>query len=111
MPRKKQGQLERKLCSCGERPVAINYVKDNVTHYRSLCSSCSKKKRRRKKLQVPNYSLKPQCEKCGFVPKFYQQLDVYHNKDDGIIKTVCLNCQEELNHTNVWSQGDLVADF
>jgi len=42
MPRSKQEQQERRMCDCGQRMVAINYIKEGVTHYRSICSSCMK---------------------------------------------------------------------
>ena len=32
----------RPLCSCGLRPAAINYYKDNKTYYRKLCEVCLK---------------------------------------------------------------------
>jgi len=110
MPRKKQGQLERKLCDCGKRHVAINYKKDGITHYRSKCSSCSRKLSTKKKY-YPNYNLKNNCEKCGFVPIYKEQLCVFFDAKENILKTVCLNCNEELKHVQTWKQGDLVEDF
>jgi len=109
MPRQKQEQQERKICSCGKRPVAINYKKNGITHYRSTCSSCAKKQASKKK--YPHYNLKNKCEKCGFTPLYQEQLVVYYNDKENILKTVCLNCNEELKHSQVWKQGDLVEDF
>ena len=30
----------RPLCTCGQKPAAINYKKGNKTYYRKLCESC-----------------------------------------------------------------------
>lgn len=111
MARKAEGQKERKICECGRRPVAINYKKNSITHYRSTCSTCIKEKRKARKTTYPNYIKKEACEKCGFKPIFAEQLDVFVDEQSDTIKTVCLNCKEELVHTKTWKQGDLIADF
>jgi len=111
MPRTKQEQQERAMCECGKRHVAINYKKDGITHYRTTCSSCAKKLAIKKKNHYPNYNLKSKCEKCGFVPIYKEQLSVFFDAKDNILKTVCLNCNEELRHVQIWKQGDLVEDF
>ena len=111
MPRTKQEQQERRMCDCGQRMVAINYIKEGVTHYRSICSSCMKSLRKKKR--ISGYSLNTTCEKCGFKPRYKEQLSVYdteNNIPSMRYKTVCLNCEEELRHTK-WTQGDLIADF
>jgi hypothetical protein len=102
-------QPKREICKCGNRPVAINYCKDNITHYRSTCSVCAKKpKAEMPKWKKAGYVKKKHCEKCNFKAKYETQLDVYTST---AFKTVCLNCKEELEHTGTWIQGDLVADF
>jgi len=111
MPRKSAGQKSREICKCGRRPVAINYKKDGITHYRSVCSTCSKERRKQRKNKFPNYLKKKVCEKCGFRATFIEQLDIFTVSNPPMLKTVCLNCKEELSHTNMWTQGDLVADF
>jgi len=111
MARKSEGQKERKICKCGKRPVAINYKKNGITHYRSVCSTCSKERKKQKKKLYPNYTKKKVCEKCGFTALFLEQLDIFIVSSPRTIKTVCLNCKEELTHTNTWKQGDLIADF
>jgi hypothetical protein len=104
-------QKSREICECGRRPVVINYKKDDITHYRSVCSTCSKKRRKQRKNNFPNYTKKKSCEKCGFNALYTGQLDIFTVQNPPMLKTVCLNCKEELMHTNVWNQGDLVADF
>ena len=51
---KKGGRFEGK---------AINYKKDGITHYRSLCSTCAKIKARRKSRKFKGYVKKETCEK------------------------------------------------
>jgi hypothetical protein len=115
MARKFEGQKERKTCNCGKRTVAINYKKDGVTHYRSVCSACSKKNSIAKRKYFKGYTKKQTCEKCGFKAQYPEQLDIYViNSNPSMIvnlKTVCLNCESELQHTNQWPQGDLIADY
>jgi hypothetical protein len=113
MSRKKESQKERIMCNCGIRRVAINYIKDKVIHYRTVCSVCSKKNKKPKE-HYPNYKKKISCEKCGFVALFPEQLSAYKTTNPtytSVLKTVCLNCKEELSHTKQWTQGDLIADF
>jgi len=115
MARKSEGQKERTICSCGKRPIAINYKKDGITHYRSICSACAKKKSNKKNKRYKGYTRKHICEKCGFKASYPEQLNVYViNNNPSItmnLKTVCLNCERELHHTNQWPQGDLIADY
>ena len=114
--RKPEGQKERTICSCGERPVAINYKKDGITHYRAVCSTCSKKRKTSSKNKnFKGYIKKQICEKCGFKAMYPEQLDVYVVNINPLmvmnLKTVCLNCETELQHTKNWPQGDLIADY
>jgi hypothetical protein len=111
MARVSAGQKSREICKCGRRPVAINYKKNNITHYRSSCSTCSKDRRKQRKNTFPNYTKKEVCEKCGFVAVFSDQLTIFTIQNPPMLKTVCLNCREELAHTKMWKQGDLIADF
>lgn len=111
MARKRAGQKSREICKCGRRPVAINYIKVGITHYRSVCSTCSKDRKKRKENAFPNYTKKRVCEKCGFKPVFDKQLVVFTVPNPPMLKTVCLNCNKELAYNDTWNQGDLVADF
>ena len=113
----------RKLCAaCGKNPVAINYVRNNKTYYRSRCDSCIRKK---KGVHAPvpqwvksGYKKKPQCERCGFKFKYKEQSCVYHidgnlnNTSVTNLRTVCANCQIEISKSGLgWIQGDLSPDF
>ena len=112
----------RPICPvCNQRPVAINYRVADQVHYRSRCDVCIKKN---KKVKTPEsrwkssgYKKKTACDRCGFRARYASQLLVYHC--DGNLhhtsvlnlRTVCLNCVEEVNRLDVpWSRGDLEAD-
>ncbi len=115
--------ISRPLCTCcSQNLAAINYIRDEVAHYRSKCSRCI---RREKKLppQLPSwvkagYKKKPHCEQCGFRAKYKEQLFVYHI--DGVLahvhksnlKTICANCQIEITKSGIgWIMGQLTPDF
>jgi hypothetical protein len=113
----------RALCAaCGKKPVAVNYIRDNVTHYRTRCDSCIRKKRK-KPAAIPQwvrsgYKKKNQCEKCGFHSRYKEQLYVFHvdgslnNVKPANLKTVCANCQIEIAKEGLgWQQGDLIPDL
>jgi len=94
----------RKMCPCGANPVAVNYIKQGRTHYRTLCTPCIHKGRKSKP-PAPSwfrsgYRKKPHCEKCGFKAKYPEdQLRVFYldgnlkNNTNVNLKTICLNCQ------------------
>lgn len=115
--------LKRDLCPiCRTNPVAINYISEGVTHYRNSCSACIRKQRKLKKeapaWQRAGYRKKPQCEKCGFKLKLVEQSVVYHvdgnlkNNSEFNLKTICLNCQQELYKSRVpWKPAPIVPDF
>ena len=114
---------ERALCPiCNEKPVAVNYIREEVTHYRTSCDSCIRKGRKFKPLPPlwfkRGYRKKPQCEQCGFTFKFPDQSLVYHvdgnlnNCDHNNLKTVCLNCRVAINKGRVgWKSAKVVPDF
>lgn len=115
--------LKRELCPlCFENPVAVNYVREGITHYRNSCASCIRKGRKLKK-QPPawartGYKKKPQCELCGFKFKLPSQSNVFHvdgnlkNNNNFNLKTVCLNCTQEVYKSKVaWKPSPIVPDF
>jgi len=114
---------ERKLCpNCHQRPVAINYRKELVTHYRSRCDVCTRKS---KKVQIAKpawhlsgYTKKTMCEKCGFKSKHPEQLGVFYldgnlkNNNWLNLKTICLNCQQEVYKSRLkWVQDPIGRYF
>lgn len=114
----------RPLCPvCNERTVAINYIKEDITHYRSRCDACARKGKKLKPKSPAwyraGYRKKPACELCGFVAKSEKQLNVFHidgnqkNVDRMNLKTVCLNCTHEVITSRKlhWKPADVTADF
>ena len=115
--------LKRDLCPvCHNNPVSINYIRDDVTHYRNTCSACNRKKKKLKPVPPPwvksGYKKKPQCERCGFKMKHSEQSNVFYvdgnlkNNNWLNLKTVCLNCQQEVYKSRLaWKAGPIVPDF
>jgi len=110
----------RDLCNiCRQRPVAVNYYKDNRTFYRSKCDHCSKKRKTGVPLwEKAGYKKKATCDKCGFASKYLEQFNVFYvdgnpaNCKFTNLKTVCANCQCILHKLKLpWRQGDLRPDF
>ena len=111
----------RPMCKqCNIRVKSINYVKDEKTYYRSCCDTCMRQKKIAKSIQQTRwqragYKKKPRCEHCGFFPAYHDQLIVFHvdqnlsNVKAQNLRTICLNCNHELNLTG-WTRGDLLED-
>jgi hypothetical protein len=110
----------RKLCkTCDKRPVAVNYYKDGVAHYRKQCDHCS----RARKEGTPSwykagYRKKSKCDRCAYTSKYAQQFNVFHidgnlnNCRYDNLKSICANCQRLLHSLNLpWRQGDLTPDL
>lgn len=115
--------MKRPMCNvCTQRFCAINYHKDETTHYRSRCEVCIKKNRKIKapepRWKLAGYKKKPTCDRCGFRSKHSAQLLVYHvdgnlhNSELRNLKTICLNCSVEIKKADLpWRFEDLQPDF
>lgn len=110
----------RPLCkTCGEKPCAINYYKNNQVYYRSKCDTCARSSKPRKpKWYQLGYRKKDYCEKCGYHSKHSIQFNVFHvdgnlnNCRPRNLKTICANCQRILHQEGIsWRQGDLTPDL
>lgn len=110
----------RSLCNiCKERPVAINYKKENKIYYRKMCDHCAKGRKTGKPLWwKAGYRIKLKCDHCGFNSQHIEQFAVYYadgnptNCDYRNLKTVCANCQRILHKLKLpWKRGDLIPDF
>lgn len=114
----------RPLCpTCNARPVAVNYIKEDIAHYRTQCDTCIRKGKKVKPAAPAwfksGYRKKPQCEQCGFKAKFPEkQLNVFHvdgnlkNNDRANLKTICLNCTQEVFKSRLpWKTGPVTPDF
>ena len=106
---------------CNQRPCAVNYVREDVTHYRSRCENCIRRNRalprRRARWQTAGYQKSRTCDRCGLRARFTAQLLVYHadgrldNVDLKNLRTICRNCEVEINRSDMtWSKGDLEPD-
>jgi hypothetical protein len=110
----------RPLCTCGERPAAINYRKHGKLYYRKLCNTCLRKG---EGYGIPmwkqrGYQQKDFCEKCKFTSTHSEQFNVFHIDGDltncrpNNLKTICANCQRVTQREGVkWKRGDLRPDF
>lgn len=110
----------RNLCKiCIKRPVAVNYIKNGKTFYRTKCDHCSKNRKDGYfSWMKVGYKKKNICEKCGYTSKHTEQFNVYfidgnlNNVSYANLKTVCANCQRILHRLKLpWRQGDLTPDF
>lgn len=115
----------RPICpTCSDRPVAVNYIKEGVTHYRTQCDNCLRKGKKIKPARplwlLKGYRKKPACELCGFTAKLPEkQLRVWHidgnlnNADRVNLRTICLNCQPEIvaKRNLPWKPAPPTADF
>jgi len=113
----------RPICTvCNKNYSAINYIKDNIKHYRSHCDDCGKKKIKAKKRlfnwEKAGYKKKLVCDNCGFKSIYPSQMTVFHI--DGNLKniklvnlrTICLNCVEIVKRKELsWKRGDLQIDY
>jgi len=114
--------MNRPVCkACDQRYAAVNYIKEDVVHYRSRCDTCIKRNRNEKppvaRWKKQGYKKKLVCDRCRFRAKYSGQTVVYHldgnlnNCNLNNLKTVCLNCSVEVMKLDLpWKVGDLSED-
>ena len=115
--------MKRPICkTCGKNHSAVNYIREGVTHYRSMCDECGRKKNklkpRRPKWSSKGYKKKATCDLCGFKSLFPTQITVFHIDGDlenvslSNLRSICLNCVEVVKKKEVtWKRGDLQVDY
>jgi len=113
----------RPICKqCNKNPCAVNYIRDGVKHYRSICDGCGKNKpkpkTRKANWELAGYKKKPVCDICGFKSLYQSQLTVFHidgdlrNTNFSNLRSICLNCVEVVKRKEVtWKRGDLQVDY
>lgn len=113
----------RPICKeCNKNYRAVNYKRDGVTHYRSICDECgSKKKKPQAKIaswEKKGYKKKSTCDLCGFKCMYPTQMTVFYidgkleNAEYSNLRTICLNCVEVVKRKDVtWKRGDLQVDY
>jgi len=114
---------QRPLChQCNKNVCAINYKREGVTHYRSICDECGRKKNNLKPRKThwskSGYKKKATCDLCGFKSLFTSQITVFHidgNLENTLqinLRSICLNCVEVVKKKEVtWRRGDLEIDY
>ena len=112
----------RPICpTCNKNFCAVNYIREGVTHYRSRCDECGRKKAnlrpRKANWQRSKYKKKVVCDLCGFRAVYPSQLTVFHidgrleNIELTNLRTICLCCVEVVKRKEVtWRRGDLIVD-
>lgn len=112
----------RPICkTCNKNYCAVNYIRAGITHYRSICDECGRKKTkmkpRRPSWQKNGYKKKATCDLCGFKSLFASQITVFHidgqleNSQLTNLRSICLNCVEVVKKKEVtWRRGDLEVD-
>ncbi len=115
--------MKRPMCKyCNKNFCAVNYKKEEVTHYRSMCDECGRKKSKLKprnpKWGSKGYKKKTTCDLCGFKSLYPSQITVFHidgNLDNAELinlRSICLNCVEVVKKKEVnWRRGDLKVDY
>ena len=114
--------LPRPICKkCNKSVCAVNYVREGVRHYRSMCELCKKKNPKRQHVylwQIAGYKKYSNCFLCGFKSLYHTQMTVYHidgnptNVGFVNLRTVFLNCVEVVKKKEViWKRGDLTVDY
>lgn len=113
----------RPIChGCNRNACAINYKREGITHYRSMCDECGRKKHKLKPRKAnwakSGYKKKTTCDLCGFKSLFATQITVFHIDGDlenialNNLRSICLNCVEVVKKKNVtWKRGDLEVDY
>lgn len=112
----------RPICKhCNKNFCAVNYKRDGITHYRSICDECGSKKAKKKPQkplwQKSGYKKKATCDICGFKSLYPTQMTVFHvdgnleNIELTNLRTICLNCVEVVKRKEIkWKRGDLEVD-
>ena len=115
--------IERPICpECNKNYCAVNYKRNEVTHYRSRCDECGRKKKklkpRKNNWAKSGYKKKATCDLCGFKSLFTSQITVFHidgdleNTMQSNLRSICLNCVEVVKKKEVnWRRGDLQVDY
>lgn len=113
---------QRPICTtCNKNHCAINYHRNGIIHYRSICDECGRKTKKlkpRKNLWTSGpYKKKATCDLCGFRSILQTQITVFHidgnleNVAISNLRSICLNCVEVVKKKEVnWKRGDLKVD-
>jgi len=113
----------RPICpACNKNVCAVNYNRNGITHYRSSCDECGRKKNKLKPRKAnwtkSGYKKKSTCDLCGFRSLYSTQITVFHidgrldNIELSNLRSICLCCVEVVKKKEVtWKRGDLRVDY
>jgi len=115
--------MTRPTCSkCNVKPCAVNYNRNGVRHYRSMCLSCIDESRQEKSLENQSllksgYKKKHECDRCHFQAKHHSQLSIVYLDGNKLnvsrlnLRTYCANCITEIAALPASNKGGLVPDY
>lgn len=115
--------MSRPKCTrCKKKPAAVNYIRNEVTHYRKLCRECINVEKKDKELGnqlliKSGYVKKKACDRCNFISKHPSQMKLIYLDGDRLnvnrmnLRTFCLNCVAEFNNLPQSKKSDLIADY
>jgi hypothetical protein len=114
--------MRPKCTRCKKQPAAVNYIRNDIKHYRKLCRLCIIEDKKNKELsnQLLNksgYIKKKTCDRCNFVSKHQSQLKITYLDGDKLnvsrsnLRTYCLNCIAEITAMPLSKKTDLIPDY
>lgn len=114
--------MRPKCKKCKQKEAAINYIRNNITHYRQLCRNCIIENKKSKELTnqlliKSGYVKRKNCDRCNFVSKNQNQLKIVYldgnkmNVSRSNLRTYCLNCLAEISAMPHSKKTDLIPDY
>lgn len=114
--------MRPKCTKCKKKPAAINYKRNDKTHYRKHCRNCLNAVKKQNELTTQllsksGYIKKKSCDRCNFNSKHHTQLKIVYldgNKSNvgrDNLRTYCLNCLAEISAIPQNKKFDLVPDY
>lgn len=114
--------MRPKCIKCKKKPAAINYKRNDKTHYRKLCRSCLNEIKKGNELTnqlfiKSGYIKKKNCDRCNFISKHPSQLKIVYldgnklNVGRDNLRTYCLNCLAEISALPHNKKSDLIPDY
>jgi hypothetical protein len=114
--------MRPKCNKCNKNPAAINYIRNNKTHYRKMCRICLNDIKKQNELinQLlikSGYRKKKNCDRCNFISKHPSQLKIIYLDGNRVnvgrdnLRTYCLNCLAEISSIPQNKKIDLVPDY